>query len=286
MTRASALSIPEPSEFAARGSITYWDLGTGPSVLLLHTFPDHAISLFPLAERLVERGYRVIVPVLPGYRPSQRLDSGDYRSRAVAGDFDALLAGLGVESGAVVGHGWGAEIGYQLGAHYSDRVTRLVAIGAPHAAGFAERHRSLVEIASAGYAYFLAYNPNAPAIASKREWLTALVAMASPGLRHPYWEEVLDLIAQPSEIETAGRYYRLSMEDDEELAPVLVPTTVIHGGQSRAVRPSLFHGLEDWFPAGLNRILLADLGQWPHLEDPDRALDLIVSALSFQADAV
>jgi pimeloyl-ACP methyl ester carboxylesterase len=273
--------LPAYETHQGRAEIAYWELGEGAPLLLMHTFPDHSIGMLPLARELAAAGFRVILPTLPGFWPSGKVDGGDYSVAALAADLLGLLDGLGVERFDVVGHGWGGEIAYHLAgsASSSGRVRRAVVLSVPHAAGFARRHLSFEGMQSAGYAYFLAYSRHATAAASQPEWLTAAIAWGSPGMHREDWPAVLDLIARPREIEVAGAYYRCSFESDAAPAPVLVPTAVIHGTDTPAVPPVLYEGLEDWFPAGIARHLLPATGQWPHLEAPAVVLALIVDHL-------
>jgi pimeloyl-ACP methyl ester carboxylesterase len=264
---------------SGRAEIAYWDLGEGDPVLLLHTFPDHALGMLPVAEELVGGGFRVVVPTLPGYWPSARVEGGDYTVAAVAADLVRLLDQIGLDRVHVVGHGWGGEIAYHLGAETPGRVERAVVLSVPHQAGLVRRHLTFEGLQSAGYAYFLAYSPKAPEAASQPEWLTAAIAWGSPGMHREDWPQILGLIARREEIETAGRYYRCDLEDSRQMAPVRVPTMVIHGADTPALPPVLYEGLEEWFPAGLRRHLIEEAGQWPHREAPAEVIPLILEHL-------
>lgn len=271
--------LPPYETVRARADVAFWDLGEGQVVLLLHTFPDHSLGMLPLARELADAGFRVVVPTLPGYWPSGRVPDGDYALSAVADDLLRLLDELDVERAHVVGHGWGGELAYRLGAESPGRVGRAVALSVPHVAGLVRRHRTFQGLQSAGYAYFLAYSQHAPAVASQPEWLTAVAAWAAPGLHREDWPQILALIARPSEVETAGRYYRCDLEAHVPPQPVRVPTLVVHGADSQALPPTLFEGLERWFPAGLKRHVITGAGQWPHLETPAEVVGAIVSHL-------
>lgn len=271
--------LPPYETASGRAEIAYWDLGEGDPILLLHTFPDHSLGMLPVAEALAAGGFRVILPTLPGYWPSGKIADGDYSIPAVAADLLGLLDQLGVDRAHLVGHGWGGEITYHLGAHSPERVARAVVLSVPHKAGLVRRHLSFEGLQSAGYAYFLAYSPKATEAASNPEWLTAALAWGSPGIYREDWPRILHLIARPEEIDTACRYYRCDLGDPSEMAPVRVPTMVIHGADTPALPPSLYVGLEDWFDQGLRRHLIEEAGQWPHLEAPDQVVPLILEHL-------
>lgn len=110
------------------------DVGKGPAVLLLHGFPDsHRVWRYQVGP-LVRAGYRVIAPDLRGFGNAPIPPAvSDYAVGAVLGDVAGLLDALGVKSARVVGHDWGAVVGWYLAAYYPTRVERLMvmSVGAP-----------------------------------------------------------------------------------------------------------------------------------------------------------
>jgi pimeloyl-ACP methyl ester carboxylesterase len=279
MPQPEELERPPDHVVEARGDVAVWEWGAGPAVLLVHGFPDHAIGMAPFGHRLAKAGYRVVCPALPGYPPSAPVPDGDYGVGAVGDDLLAVLDALGEEQACLVGHDWGAEIGYRLASSRPDRITTLVALGAPHPAGYAIRRTVFDELRSAWYAIFLAYHPAAPAIASSPTWLTALVQSWSPGFHWDGWPSVRRLIAREDVMRAVCRYYRCDLDADLETPVVRVPSTIVHGAQDGCIRPVTYEGIERWFEAGLRRRLLPAAGHWPHLEAPEEALEIVLEAL-------
>ena len=115
MLVAADTYVPEPTTvIRARGEIAVWIWGKGEPVVLVHGFPDHPIGLLSTATELSRHGFRCICPALPGYWPSSAVPDGDYGVQAVGDDLIAVLDALELERVALVGHDWGAEIGYPL----------------------------------------------------------------------------------------------------------------------------------------------------------------------------
>jgi pimeloyl-ACP methyl ester carboxylesterase len=271
---------PAPAHLVkARGDIAVWEWGAGPAVLLVHGFPDHAIGMAPLGLALAEAGYRVICPALPGYWPSAPAPDGDYGVDAVGAALLAVLDVLGEEQACLVGHDWGAEFGYALAASRPDRITSLVAIGAPHPSGYAIRRTVFQELRSAWYAIFLAYHRAAPEIASDPTWLTALVQSWSPGFHWDAWPVIRRLLAREDVMRAVCGYYRANLDADLDTPVVRVPTTIVHGAQDGCIRPVTYEGIDRWFEAGLERHLLPAAGHWPHLEAPAEVLAIVLDAL-------
>ncbi|MGH8885748.1 MAG: alpha/beta fold hydrolase [Egibacteraceae bacterium] len=113
------------------------DEGQGPPVLLLHGFPDSSHLWRQQIPALTRAGYRVIAPDLRGFGASDRPENvEDYALPLLLGDVVGVLDALGVERATVVGHDWGAALGWTLAALIPDRVEHLVALTVGHPNGF------------------------------------------------------------------------------------------------------------------------------------------------------
>src|SRR5882724_13682590 len=91
----------------------YLEAGSGPLVLCLHGFPDHARSFRHQLPVLAKAGFRAVAPYLRGYAPTDVPANGPYQSAALAKDTVALLDALSPKEPATVfGHDWGALAAY------------------------------------------------------------------------------------------------------------------------------------------------------------------------------
>lgn len=100
----------------------------GPPVLLLHGFPESALSWRPVALEL-STDYRVMCLDLKGYGRSDapRGDNGRsaYSKRTMAREAIAVMEADGHQSFSVIGHDRGALVAYRMALDEPDRVTRL-----------------------------------------------------------------------------------------------------------------------------------------------------------------
>ncbi len=259
-----------------RAPIGVLDEGSGPAVLILHGFPDTVHGMGSIARAVVAAGGRAIAVALPGYLPSPAPPDNDLRAVSVATDLVGVLDTLGIEDVAVVGHDWGALLAYDLGARHAHRVRSIVGLAAPHPVGFRVRRRIVREQQTGAYAWLLAYATSGPDLVADPHWLTQLAQVWSPGLRRDDWDDVLALMAVPAVAAAVCRWYRCDLDADDPLGDVLVPATVIHGAQDGCIGPAVFVAADGPFKAGLNRILLPEVGHWLHLEDPATVLPLIL----------
>jgi pimeloyl-ACP methyl ester carboxylesterase len=115
----------------------------GRPVLLLHGFPQTHRAWDGLAARLTADHapagpLRLLAPDQRGYSPGARPDHpASYTLPALVGDLLALLDAADVEHADVIGHDWGALVGWYLAAHHPDRVRTLTAVSVPHPAALA-----------------------------------------------------------------------------------------------------------------------------------------------------
>ncbi len=111
--------------------------GTGETVLLLHGFPDSGRLWRHQVPELVSAGYRCVAPDLRGFGESDRPDGvASYAMPEIIGDVLGILDSLDVERATIVGHDWGAAVGWALAAMVPARVRRLVALTVGHPSGF------------------------------------------------------------------------------------------------------------------------------------------------------
>ncbi|MCC4249764.1 MULTISPECIES: alpha/beta fold hydrolase [Microbacterium] len=104
--------------------------GHGPAVLLLHGHPRTGSTWHRVAPELVDAGFSVVVPDLPGYgrstAPAPTDDHAAHSKRAAAGVLAALMSALGHHRYAVVGHDRGSYVAFRLALDNWERVERLV----------------------------------------------------------------------------------------------------------------------------------------------------------------
>ena len=105
----------------------------GPLIILLHGFPEFWYGWQRQIGPLAAAGYRVLAPDQRGYNLSDkpRRLSG-YRLDTLADDVVALIDQAGRDRVLLVGHDWGAAVGWWTAIRHPRRVSRLVVLNAPH----------------------------------------------------------------------------------------------------------------------------------------------------------
>jgi pimeloyl-ACP methyl ester carboxylesterase len=105
----------------------YAEAGEGKPIVLVHGWPQHWWSWRHVIGPLAERN-RVICPDIRGMGWSEG-SRGGYALDDLAADVLGLADALGLERFALVGHDWGAALGYRAALYWPRRVERFVPLG-------------------------------------------------------------------------------------------------------------------------------------------------------------
>jgi pimeloyl-ACP methyl ester carboxylesterase len=106
------------------------EAGHGEPLLLLHGFPQHWWGWSKVLPALAQH-YRVICPDLRGAGWTDAPRTG-YASEQLVADVIALLEAMQIDRARVMGHDWGALVGFLLCVQHPERVERFVALAVPN----------------------------------------------------------------------------------------------------------------------------------------------------------
>jgi pimeloyl-ACP methyl ester carboxylesterase len=261
------------------------EAGAGPVVLCLHGFPDNARSFRFQLPALADAGFRAVAPTLRGYEPSSQPADGDYHIVRMAEDVVGWIDDLGASRVHLVGHDWGAVIGYAAAVLAPDRLLSLTTLAIPHPGRLQEGIRKLPsQLRKSWYMLFFQLRGIADRAVAARD--QALIEKLwrdwSPGWSLPRDEmaEVKRTLAQPGVRRAALGYYRAMFDRRSAAAretaalldrPIPVATLAFTGALDGCM-DSRLHDLvmhDEDFPAGVEVVRLADAGHFLHQEKPD-----------------
>lgn len=120
--------------------LSYFAVGRGPAVTLLHGFTQSARSWREIIARIPD-GWRFIVPDLRGHGDTRMKPDAPCSMDACTADLEALWNELGVERTHVAGYSMGGRLALHVAARRPSRVLSLLTVGA---------HAGLEEDARAG----------------------------------------------------------------------------------------------------------------------------------------
>ena len=256
--------------------IAYLEAGSGPLVLLLHGFPDTAETWRELLPVLASAGYRAVAPFLRGYYPTSIPADGDYSLLALAQDALALAEALGEKDAVIVGHDWGASVGYVAANLAPARVRQLVTIAIPHMSVIKPSVKALRRAP-----HFLLFQAG-----RLSEWWVARHDLAYIDYLYHYWspdwqvpagdiECVKDGFRRPGRLAAAlGFYQRLFRDqvnpDRQSLYQhrTAVPTLTFGGKRDGALDWTIFEQTRACYSGRYELVLLDHAGHFLHREQP------------------
>jgi pimeloyl-ACP methyl ester carboxylesterase len=247
--------------------MTYWEGGSGPTLVLVHGAGDQAGAWARTVAGLVKE-HRVVIPDMPGHWKSDPRDGPIHMTQLLDG-LDRLMAACCTEEPPViVGNSMGAWLGVLYARDNPHRVARLVAVnGGP------------------------ILNPNPKGVnifpttrEEARETMKALMGPASPDI--PGY--VLDDIVRRTAIGPAARFASTAAEWgpyllDGRLHEVTVPVELVWGDADRLMTMGYAQALLEGLPrARLHPV--ESCGHVPHRECPLKFLEVLEGALAMEPE--
>ena len=214
--------------------IHYVTRGRGPLVVLLHGFPDFWYGWRDQI-RVLSRRNTVAALDLRGYNLSDKPQGvSQYGIGFLASDVAAVIEDLGFERAAIVGHDWGAAIGWFVASLYPEKTAALVVLQTPHPRGLLRELRTNPDqLARSQYARN--FQQEGAHLGFTAAGLAGWVT--DPAARARYVEAF-----ERSDFEAMLHYYRANYPrepyDDVPLPPVQAPVLIIHGLEDPFLLPA------------------------------------------------
>lgn len=115
----------------------YVAAGQGPTIVLLHGFPESWWSWRYQLQALADAGFCVVAPDQRGYGETDK--RGPYDLDTLCGDVCNLIVALGEKRVKIVGHDWGGAVAWHLASKRPEFCERLAVLNCPHPALMRER---------------------------------------------------------------------------------------------------------------------------------------------------
>lgn len=274
-------------------NFSYIEKGQGPVVVLLHGFPDHALTWRHQIDSLSAQGYRVIAPYLKGYPPTEVAVDQFYDKATLVHEIAQFIQIICPEEPCdLVGQDWGAIIGYGLLAAYPELFKRSVLMAVPHPEKVSESILNAKHIHRSFHWWFFQLK-DLPEKAIMHD------DMAFIDYLWDYWtvegfqdkdhiRSIKQMLAQPGVLTATLGYYR-AMFDVEKSNPahadlrvkmmrqIRVPTLALCGAED--LRAELMLDQSKYFSADYDFQLIDKAGHFLHREQPQAVSDHILNWL-------
>ncbi|WP_321874208.1 alpha/beta fold hydrolase [Burkholderia ubonensis] len=255
----------------------YVEAGEGPTVVLLHGFPETYYAWRHQIPILAQQ-FRVIAPDLRGYGATDKPAAG-YDKRTMANDLRALLDKLDIDRIALVGHDRGARVATRFAKDHPDRLDRLVVMDNVPTRVVAERLNA--QIAKAYWFFLFHQVPDLPELliaGNERAWLRHFFTdwcYDPTAISGEAFEEYVRAYQAPGAVRGAMSDYRANAEDvaqDKVDAHVRikVPTLAMWGAEFYAVG-TMFDMAEVWrgMATDVRTRAIERAGHLPQEEQPE-----------------
>ncbi|HEV2760581.1 MAG TPA: alpha/beta hydrolase [Acidimicrobiales bacterium] len=249
----------------------------GEVVLLLHGFPQSAAIWLPQIDALAAAGYRAVAFDQRGYSPGARPDAvEEYRIGHLVAD--ALEVG-GARPFHVVGHDWGAVVGWHLAAKHPERIRTLAALSVPHPLAFATALVSPTsdQRAQSSYIAFFRQTDVAEEVLLAGGLAAALRATAYPG----DVDERVRAMSEPGALTAALNWYRaLDLDLLRGVGSVVVPTLYVWSTGDLALAREGAEATARHVAGPYRFEVLTGVSHWIPEEVPDTLTGLLLEHLS------
>ncbi|HUO47618.1 MAG TPA: alpha/beta fold hydrolase [Acidimicrobiales bacterium] len=259
--------------------VAYRRAGEGPVLLLLHGIAGSSGTWIP-SMRLLQTRFTVLAPDFLGHGKSAK-PLGDYSLGNHAAGMRDLLDRLAIERATVVGQSFGGGVAMQFAYQFPERCERLVLVDAGGLGREVNWILRLLTLPAAEYVMPVVF----PSFV--RDWGDSVSRfLGGLGIRQvraaEMWRSYRSL-TEPENRRAFVRTMRAVIDPGGQSVSAMdrlyltahMPTLVVWGDQDRIIPVS--HAYQAHEAISNSRLeVMEGVGHYPHVEDPDRFVELLV----------
>ena len=257
----------------------------GVPVVLLHGWPQSSACWDELAPRLHQAGFRTFAPDQRGYSPgASPAGRRAYRLPLIAADTIALIDAIDAGPVHLIGHDWGAAVGYAVAAAAPDRLRTLTTLAVPHPGAFV---RSMTRSGQALRSWYMAafQLPVLPELFIRRDPGRFIRALESTGQTHDRAARDAEFLVRTG-ITTTLNWYRAIpfVAPWRSAGPVTVPTLHVYAAGDTALTLAGAELNARFVTARYTLRVLPGVSHWIGEEVPDLVADLFRQHVASQPE--
>lgn len=257
-------------------------------IILLHGWPDSPRTWNGVAPELAKQGWRVLVPALRGFSPTQFLKKETPRTGQLASlgrDLVEFITAMGIEKPALVGHDWGARAAGNACGLSPDIASHLILLSVGYGTNLPSQTIDFSQARNYWYHWFMATQKGEALVRSdpkgfaKIMWDTWSPAgwysneefeLTAQAFNNPDWLEVtLHSYRHRWGHAPSDPYYTNEESMLSETPTIQVPSLLLHGAEDTVNHPKTSEGKERFFSNYYERKLLPRIGHFPQRENPN-----------------
>jgi pimeloyl-ACP methyl ester carboxylesterase len=258
--------------------------GEGPTVLLLHGFPETWWSWRYQIDPLVKAGFRVVAPDQRGYGETGK--DGPYDLDTLTQDVCHLIEALGEKARGVrvVGHDWGGAVAWHLASFRPQYCRRVAIANCPHPAIMRQallNSLSWEQLKRSWYMFFFLI-PLWPEYALTKNQAARLPRiLKANSVQRAHWTDddirpLQDALLRPGAARAMIGWYRASVGSGlrRPFSPPRYPkleceTLLLWGRDDPALDPKILVPGTDAYAPKLAYVEVDEAGHFPHSERPE-----------------
>jgi triacylglycerol lipase len=246
-------------------SLSYFSVGTGRTVVIVHGVGGHKEDWIEVASALANKR-RVIGIDMLGFGESSK--NGDDLSMPVqAAAIRALLEHHNVERADLVGNSVGGWVAATFAAQYPDRLNRLLLVDP---AGFKAMFEGTPPVN---------FDPNNP---DEMEAVIEITINSAAANKDGLARKAFEAYVKSGEKAISGTWSRSLFTSTrlEELFPKITTPTLVLWGAEDKLFPSVLAEVFSAQISGSNKLLIPDAGHFPHIDNPQATIKALSDYLS------
>jgi pimeloyl-ACP methyl ester carboxylesterase len=254
--------------------------GAATPVLMLHGFPETSAMWTPLLDAFATAGRPAVAFDQRGYSAGARPAGVDaYRTPALVGDALSVADALGWKRFHLIGHDWGAAVGWMTTLAAPERVVSWTALSIPHPVAFGRALTEDADQQARSRYFYLFRTPWLPELLFSFNGFRLLESMYGP-MSPAQKREYLAVFSEPGALAAALNWYR-AMDGAPAIAgassaAVSQPVLFAWGNRDPAVSRAAVDGQRALLVGTFEEVEL-DAGHWLMEEVSDALVPRIVA---------
>lgn len=257
--------------------------GTRGNVIMLHGFPETSAMWEVPLRALADAGYQVLAFDQRGYSPGARpVDVDAYAIDELTTDVFTLADAVGFERFHLVGHDWGAGVGWSLVLQSPERVDSWTSLSIPHLLAYGQAMLDDPDQQQRSSYIGFFRTPWIPELLFTFNRLKLLKTAVYGDHGGATLGEYLSVFSEPGALTAALNWYRageLAAPANQEIDPHIdLPVLFIWGRDDPVVGQASLDAQRPYF-TGPYRELALDTGHWLMQTEPETVTGALLSFL-------
>jgi pimeloyl-ACP methyl ester carboxylesterase len=247
------------------------DEGQGDAVLLLHGFPDSTALYRDVIPELTSAGYRAVAFDQRGFGESDA-PSGkqSYTLSEAARDALGVMDALGIQRAHLVGHDWGAAVGWVLGGLHPERFKSFSALSLGHARAYSEA--GFQQLKKAWYIVLVLTPGLGEWVARAFDWKLFRIGTG----HHPEAERWIADLSRPGRLTAGLNWYRANALHITRHPKLKIPVLGVWSENDQPLTEAQMTGSAKYVESTFRYERLPDASHWLPVDAPKPLAALLI----------